>query len=161
FGGGWTVQTWNAATGRPGHDNSAHVSAVAALAVSPDGKQLASAGADLCVWNTANERAVFKVHDDQHALDAVSFTADGNEIVTRNAITRFCRRDEGTGKLRSRRRGGDTGTAATYFPVTDRLLVTVTVPPAIEIRNWQNEEAIMELEWPLGPPAGPPAAPLA
>jgi WD40 repeat protein len=155
FGGGWTVESWDVARGKPSHIESGHSSAVVAVAVSTDGKQVASAGDGLCLWNAEDERLLFKAHDDQFGLDAVFFTASGKELVTRNAMNRFCRWDSMTGKLTSRRRGGDLGTGATYVAATDRLLVVVTAPPStechIEIRRWQNEEAIMELEWPGGP----------
>jgi len=151
FGAGWTIASWDAASGKPCRKDSGHSSPVAAVAVSPDGKHVASAGDDLCVWSIADERLVCKVHDDQYALDAVSFTASGNELVTRNAMNRFCRWELGTGRLRSRRRAGDIGTGAAYVSATDRLLVVVTAPPGIEVRNWQNEDAIKELEWPGGP----------
>src|SRR5262249_22652613 len=62
---------------------------------------------------------------------------------------RFCRRDRETGTLKLRRSGGGTG--ATYAAATDRLLVVVAVPPGIEIRAWQNEETLKELECPPGP----------
>jgi WD40 repeat protein len=149
FGGGWTLESWDVVSGRPCHRDTGHLSAVAAVAVSPDGKQVASAGDDLCVWNVADERLMFKVHGDQHGLDAVSFSADGKELVTRNAANRFYRWDSANGKLKSRRRG-DTSTGAAYVPATDRLLVVVAAPPRIEIRAWQNEETLKELEWPDG-----------
>jgi WD40 repeat protein/SAM-dependent methyltransferase len=147
FGGGWMVESWDVGSSKPCHKASGHSSAVAVLAVSPDGKQVASAGDDLCVWNVADQRLLFQGHDDQHAVDAVSFSATGREIVTRNAIYRFCRWHSDTGKLESRR----NGVTGTYLPANDRLLVVAAAPPGIEIRNWQNEDVIKELELPGGP----------
>jgi WD40 repeat protein len=158
FGGGWSIDSWDVASGKPGHKDSGQSATVAAVVVSPDGKELASGGAELCAWNVANERLMFKVHCDEYGIDAVSFRADGDELVTRNAVSLFSRWDAQTGKQKLPWRL-PRGTRATYVPATDRFLDVVSVSvarvrhvaPGIEVRNWQNDKVITKLKWPGGP----------
>jgi WD40 repeat protein/tRNA A-37 threonylcarbamoyl transferase component Bud32 len=77
--GGVRIDLWNADTGEPLHRLTGHQDAVDIVAVRPDGKVLASAGADgVKLWDVATRKEL-------HALPqaaAPAFSPDGKYLVT-------------------------------------------------------------------------------
>src|SRR5205814_769831 len=78
------VKVWAAATGRERATFKGHTDNVLALALTLDGKMLATASADKTVklWNlaTGKEVATLKGHAD--AVTSLAFTADGKLLAT-------------------------------------------------------------------------------
>ncbi len=81
---------WNMAADPPQHIQTvskAHTSAIYALAFSPDGKLLASAGGDrkIVVWDvsqTANVKAIQTLYGHVRAIDSVAFSSDGKLLAS-------------------------------------------------------------------------------
>lgn len=94
-GGDGTIKIWDTATGKLLHSLKGHTGDVKALAFSPDGKTLLSAGGvdgvpgSICLWNpaTGEQRARWrKGHECQ--INYVAFSADGNTLVSTSETDR-------------------------------------------------------------------------
>ncbi len=84
---GWTINIWDASTGKTIRALSRHDGIVTDFEFHPDGTQLASCGEDGAVrlWDLSNGREVrgFRGHDD--AVNSVSFSPDGHLIASTSA----------------------------------------------------------------------------
>jgi WD40 repeat protein len=82
-GDGPTIWLWEAKTGKPlGQISTAidgHAS-IHALAFSPDGKMLASAGSKLCLWAVDTGKLVRQLGKDDQNLWSVAFASDGKTL---------------------------------------------------------------------------------
>jgi WD40 repeat protein/serine/threonine protein kinase len=128
--GGWTLKTgnpvtrflpagyekagpiivWDAKTGDVVAKLSGHARFTFCLAFSPDGKSLASGGADGTVrtWDVSAATQRFQVADDREAVFALAYTPDGREIVSGGWQQSARVRDADTGRL-IRELAGSTG----------------------------------------------------
>lgn len=81
-----TIRLWNATTGEAVRTIS-HGGAANAVAVSPDGKLIASGGAGNLVklWNAADGTAVVSLAGHAAAIADLGFSADGSRLVSRAA----------------------------------------------------------------------------
>ena len=74
-----TVRLWNPADGKEMKNLGAHAGAVYAVAFSPDGKHLASAGADMTIkiWDVAAQKELKTLKGPTGAVTALAYTPDG------------------------------------------------------------------------------------
>ena len=83
-----TVKLWDVVTGQENASIEAHGARVWGIAISPDGKTLASAGWDgkIKLWDVATlkERASFTGHTDR--VYALAFTPDGKTLISGGGI---------------------------------------------------------------------------
>lgn len=79
-----TVRIWDVASGKTLHALLGHKDNVTAIAISKDGKRIASASEDATVrlWDadTGKELAIFRGHKD--AVMSIAFSPDGQRIIS-------------------------------------------------------------------------------
>jgi WD40 repeat protein len=87
---------------RLGSDRFRQVNPVAAIAYSPDGKQLATADGDsVQIWDAADGRRVRTIRIKDHEVDSVAFAADGKAlfaVTVSEKVTYLSRLDPAAGK---------------------------------------------------------------
>lgn len=83
-GGGGSVGVWEAQTGKQLWFRSGHRAYVAAVAISPDGTQVASAGADkrLILWSASDGAALHTIEAHEDYLGDVAYSPDGTLVAT-------------------------------------------------------------------------------
>ncbi len=81
------VRAWKTGDGTPQHAFEGHLDAVDALAVSPDGKVLASGAYDqkIRLWDTATGREIALLSGHNGAVNGLSFRADGKVLASASA----------------------------------------------------------------------------
>src|SRR5439155_16051857 len=77
-----TIKLWNPATGAELHTLTGHSAAISALAVTPDGKQIVSAGQDHKVkfWDAETGREI-RSHDSPDEVLLLAFIPDGKKLI--------------------------------------------------------------------------------
>ena len=75
---------WSAETGRDSRVLKGHKGRVQAVAVSPDGERIASAGQDgACgVWNAESGQEILTLTGHESAVTSVEFNPDGTRLAT-------------------------------------------------------------------------------
>jgi WD40 repeat protein len=81
------VNLWDVATGRQAAVLKGHT-VVGALAVSPDGKFLASAGKGIRLWDVTSRKVVSSTEDRPEPLRAVAFSPDGKVLASGASFNR-------------------------------------------------------------------------
>lgn len=80
-----TVRLWDASTGESlATSTEAHEILVTGIAVSPDGKQIATVGRDktIRIWDASSAQQLSKIEGHEHAIHAVAFSPNGKWIAT-------------------------------------------------------------------------------
>jgi hypothetical protein len=80
------VRVWDAETGKPSHAFKADSGTVYGLALSPDGKRIATASREgLRLWETADGRPHIRPNMNKHECVAVAFSPDGKLLASGDA----------------------------------------------------------------------------
>jgi WD40 repeat protein/serine/threonine protein kinase len=82
-----SIRLWDLATGRAGRSLPGHAGSIHALAFSPDGTRLVSAGADrkLRVWDLASGQPILILEGHTNAIFGVAFSPDGTRLASGGA----------------------------------------------------------------------------
>src|SRR5204862_14836 len=80
-----TVRLWEVATGRERHRLEGHRGVVLAVALSPDGKTLASASKDIRLWDVAGGRLLRRLQGGQRWVNGLAFSPDGKTLASADA----------------------------------------------------------------------------
>ncbi|MFO0889428.1 MAG: WD40 repeat domain-containing protein [Isosphaeraceae bacterium] len=81
---GAQLKVWNVATGRLLRDVPGHTDVIGAVAISPDGRRLATGGDDRLIklWDTATFDEIFTLRGHQSGVIALAFSPDGRRLVS-------------------------------------------------------------------------------
>jgi WD40 repeat protein len=90
---------------RLGSDRFRQADQVSALTYSPDGKHLASADEEaIHFWDASDGRRIRSIRVEDHSFFALRYSPDGRTLyaaAVADGVTRLCRIDPTTGKVRS------------------------------------------------------------
>lgn len=121
-GAGPVIRHWDAATGEELYrDREAHQSGVAALAVSPDGKRIASGGDGLRLWDVATGKAGLNI-EVKGGVVSLAFAPDGKTLATggRDRVVHIW--DADTGKPAGELKGHKHNIVGVAFSPDGKLL---------------------------------------
>jgi len=122
-----SLQLWDASTGKKSHLLEGHTGAVAAVAWSPDLKQLATASADKTVriWNAAEGKASQTWSEHKGPVAAVAWSPDGKWVASGGQDKTVLISDAASGKV-SQKLADHTGTvkAIAWSPSAAGYLAT-------------------------------------
>lgn len=101
-GGGITTTVWDLDSKKPLRTFGGHKNALTALCVSPDGKLLATGGADdkIFVWNLEDGAKKHEIKSDTGGTTALAFSRSGRSLVSAGGDMSLRVWSVGTGKLR-------------------------------------------------------------
>jgi WD40 repeat protein len=119
---GPSIRLWDAATGKERFlEFDGHQAGVSAVALSPDGKLLASAGEQVRLWETRTGKPVRRL---QVAAVAVAFSPDGKTLASAGRDRMIHLWDVETGKDRDQLKGHRHGIVAVAFSPDGKLLAS-------------------------------------
>ena len=120
------VRQWSVPERKPLADWPAHADAIYGLALSKDGKQLATAGADevATVWTLADRKPRATLEGHQGAVYGVAFKADGDQLATVSADHELLVWDLKTKLKMTEVRVHKGGVTGLYWTPDDKAIVT-------------------------------------
>jgi WD40 repeat protein len=124
-----SVRLWDARTGRLLRRLGDRAEQVMAVALSPDGRRLASGGASaggsgvVRVWDTASAKPVWSAEDHTAEVLAIAYAPDGSLVATGAADGLLKLRDPATGAVRQTLAGHAGGATSLAFSADGALLV--------------------------------------
>ena len=127
--GAGAVRVWDAQTGRLLRRLGDPSEQIMAVALSPDGRRIASGGASsdgkgvVRLWDTATGEAVWGQADHPAEVLAVAFSADGSSFATAGAEGVVRLRDPATGAVTRTLEGHDGGATALAFSADGSTLL--------------------------------------
>ena len=146
------IHVWDSATGR--ERCSLHAKDVYKLALSPDGRQLATLeGETLLIWDATTGKLLKTVNTDQKYVKTVVFAPDGKTVATAGVSgVRFW--DAATGKERSRTQGEWTATQCLAFSGDGKTLATANYSGAFHLWDVKSGKGKAEPEGHRAAPYG-------
>jgi WD40 repeat protein len=150
-----TVLVWDVKTGKRALAFK-HPVGVLGVAVSPDGKMIASAGGDFLVrvWDVETKREKWTLRGHAHELSGVAFTPDGRWLLSGSVdgTIKVWDADNG-GTLVRTLRGHTQGVTGLAIAPDGRRLVSAGLDGTIRVWEWDRDQDALALTGPLGPVA--------
>jgi len=134
------VEIWNAETGKEARTLRSHATnGVLAVAYSPDGRLLASAGRDnlIHVWYTGNGREILTLKGHTKEVSTVDFSRDGSHLASGGADNRLILWDVRTGAVIRKLEAHTGGITALRFSPDGKILATAGKDLAV--RLWEAD----------------------
>ncbi len=144
-GSGPTVRLWDAATGKELHRNDAgHRAAVAAVAVSPDGKLVASGAEDVRLWERATGKPVRTI-EVPGGVTCLAFAPDGKTLAAGGGrVARLY--DLQTGQAAAELKPHANRVLGLAFSPDGRLLATGDAQATIRLWDVRQRRVVREID---------------
>jgi WD40 repeat protein/predicted Ser/Thr protein kinase len=130
-----------------------HRGGVHAVAVSPDGKSIASAGDDslIRVWDVESKKEKWTLHGHTNAFSGVAFHPGGRWLFTCSYDGSIKVWDTAAGRLVRTLRGHTLGVTGLALPADGRRLVSSGEDGTVRVWEWDRDQDALTLPEPLGP----------
>jgi RNA polymerase sigma factor (sigma-70 family) len=149
-GGDWLVRVWDPATGKELRRFGGAGGPMLALAISPDGKRIATAsespkGPTVRLWDSATGKVVGPLPGQQGAAQAVAFSSDGKVLAAGTKEGPIGLWDVAARKLLRQLPGNTNGTLAVAFLPDGKTLISGGGDGNIQV--WQLATGKLERRW--------------
>ena len=147
-----TVKVWDAATGQETLTLTlkGHTQQVRSVALSADGKQIASASADKTVklWNAATGKEMLTLKGHEDAVDTVSFSPDGKQIASGSADKTVRVWNAATGKETLALKGHEDAVVSVSFSPDGERIVSGSRGGTLKVWNTATGKETLTIEGP-------------
>jgi WD40 repeat protein len=145
---GYTVQTWDARTGKMLGECKGHTGQVLAAVYSPDGQQIATASLDKTVriWNAATSEIQSILRGHENIVTYVGFSPDGRRIITASGDQTADVWDPATGRQLLHLVGHTGPVRSAEFSFDSKYIVTASVDQTARVWDATTGETLAVLE---------------
>jgi len=145
-GSGPTIRLWDAATGNELYlEFEGHRAGVAAVAVAPDGKRIASGGEGIRLWDAATGKMARKI-DVKGGVACLAFSPDGKLLASGGRDRLVHLWDAETGKSQGELKGHKNGICGLAFSRDGKLLGSGDVQSTIKVWDVKDAKEIKEID---------------
>ena len=129
------MRLWDPATGQPTATLHGHTNSVTAVALSPDGRQLASASRDGTVrlWDPATGQPTATLHGHTKGASRVAFSPDGRQLASASRDGTVRLRDLATGRPTATLHGHTRGVTGVVFSPDGRQLASASYDGTVRL----------------------------
>jgi WD40 repeat protein/beta-lactamase regulating signal transducer with metallopeptidase domain len=145
-GSGPTIRHWDAATGNELYlEFEGHRNGVAAVAVTPDGKRIASGGESIRLWDAATGKVAHKI-DVKGGVACLAFSPDGKLLASGGRDRLVHLWDAETGKSQGELKGHKNGICGLAFSRDGKLLASGDVQSTVKVWDVKDAKEIKEID---------------
>jgi WD40 repeat protein len=146
-----TVQVWDIKTGTCVLAVT-HRGGTRCVAVSPDGKTIASVGNDLLIraWDVESKKEKWALRGHTHEVSEVIFSPSGRQLLSSSLDGTITVWDTTTGSLVRTLRGHTAGVTGLAFPSDGHYLASSGLDGTVRTWEWDRDQEALTLDEPFG-----------